>query len=573
MNAQVDVSRDPWLPIYAALKIPTATLPPATTSLADRVALHARQRPYHPAMEYLGVTLSYGELELWANRMAAVFREHGIVRGDVIGVHLPNTPQYLIALVAAAKLGAVISGVSPLLTPGEMAHQVNDAGIKLLLTLDQLYNTAVAPMAGQVPGLKAVLVTGPIDFLPRWKQGLAKLLKKIPVVTPKAMAGVRVAALQPLLRRAPTTPIHCTLQAEDVIYIQYTGGTTGKPKGAVQTLGSIFSSLHQLNAVQGYVEGEETIASAFPYFHMAGLSLAVVCLHSAARILIIPDPRNVAMFCQVMRQFPPTFMANVPTLYQMLMDHPDFASVDFSRLKMAVSGAAPFSPEQIHRLETVIGKGKLCEGFGMTETSGVTTINPPGHARIGSIGIPLPGTRAKIVDAETGTQALPSGEPGELIFRGGQVMARYLGNPESTAKTIRDFEGEPWLYSGDIATMDADGYITIVDRAKDMLIVGGYKVFSVEVETKLAELACIAMSAVIGQPDQKRPGNDVVHLHVQLKAEHKQRDPDAVTAEIMAFCRANMAAYKIPKVVHVLDALPLTAVGKLDKKALRARLQ
>ncbi|MEK6789684.1 MAG: AMP-binding protein [Pseudomonadota bacterium] len=573
MSAHEDVSRDPWLSIYAALKIPTATLPPTPSSLADRVALHAGKHPSHPAMEYLGVTLSYGELDLWANRMAAVLREHGIIRGDVIGVHLPNTPQYLIALVAAAKLGAVISGVSPLLTAGEMAHQINDAGIKLLLTLDQLYNPAVAPMAGQVPGLHTVLITGPIDFLPRWKQGLAKLLKKLPVVTPKAMAGVRVAALQPLLRRAPTTPIHCALKDDDVIYIQYTGGTTGKPKGAVQTLASIFSSLHQLNTVQGYVEGEETIASAFPYFHMAGLSLAIVGLHTGSRLLVIPDPRNVDMLCQVMRQYPPTFIANVPTLYQMLMENPSFASVDFSRLKMAVSGAAPFSPEQIHRLETFIGQGKLCEGFGMTETSGVTTINPPGHARIGSIGIPLPSTRAKIVDAETGTQELPAGEPGELIFRGGQIMACYLGNPESTAKTIRDFAGEPWLYSGDIATMDADGYITIVDRAKDMLIVGGYKVFSVEVETKLAELPCVAMSAVIGQPDQKRPGNDLVHLYVQLHADHKQREVSAVTAEILAFCRANMAAYKIPKEVHVLEALPLTAVGKLDKKVLRAQLQ
>jgi len=240
---------------------------------------------------------------------------------------------------------------------------------------------------------------------------------------------------------------------------------------------------------------------------------------------------------------------------------------------MAIGASTEVIAEQIHRLETVIGQGKLCEGFGMTETSGVTTINPPGRARIGSIGLPLPATRAKIVDAETGTQELPAGEPGELIFRGGQVMARYLGNPESTAKTIRDFEGELWLYSGDIATMDADGYITIVDRAKDMLIVGGYKVFSVEIEAKLAELACIAMSAVIGQPDQKRPGNDLVHLYVQLKADHKQRDVAAVTAEILAFCRANMAAYKIPKEVHVLEALPLTAVGKLDKKALRAQLQ
>lgn len=559
-----------WAAIYDKLGIAQEGLAIAEKSLADYVEAHAREFGARPAIEYLGLTISYRELDEHANRAAHVLRGLGINRGDVIGIHLPNTPQYLIALIACAKLGAVVSGVSPLLTSSEIAHQVNDADIKLLLTLDQLFNHAVAPIAGQTPGLQTILVSGPLDFLPRWKQSLAYLLKKLPRVTLAEMPGVRVDPFTTRLHQASSARIHTQLHYDDTLFIQYTGGTTGKPKGAVQTLRSIFGSLRQLEALQGYVPGQDTVASAFPYFHMAGLSLAILCLQQAARILVIPDPRNVALFCQTMRKYPPTFLTNVPTLYQMLMEHPDFAKVDFSQLKMAVSGAAPFSPEQIHRLETFIGAGKLCEGYGMTETSGVSTINPPGHARIGSIGIPLPNTRAKIVDAETGTRELPAGEPGELIFRGPQIMAGYLRRPDATAEALREFDGEAWLYSGDIASMDSDGYLTISDRAKDMLIVGGYKVFSVEVEAKLGDLACVELCALIGHPDSARPGNDVVHLYLQLRPEHKGRPVSEISDEVIAFCRQHMAAYKVPKHVHVLDALPLTAVGKLDKKVLRA---
>ncbi len=539
-------------------------------TLARHMAANLATYGNRPAIEYLGVSISYRELDRFANRLANLLRTLGLGHGDVLGVHLPNTPQYLIALVAASKLGAITSGVSPLLTPSEIAHQINDAGIKVLLTLDQLFNAAVVPVDGQVPGLKAVLVSGPIDVLPGWKKTLAYALKKVPRVTLKPVGSFRVVDFWPALRQAAETPVLSKVAADATVMIQYTGGTTGKPKGAEWSLANLDSQLRQVSAASAYTDGSETIASAFPYFHAAGLALAVVGLRHAARLLVIPDPRNVDMFCQAMRKFPPTLMANVPTLFQMLLDHPSFHQLDFSQLRMAISGAAPFSTEMMHRLEGVIGAGKLCEGYGMTESCGVTVLNPIGAARIGSIGLPLPATRLKIVDVETGTREMPVGEPGEIIIHGGQVMKGYLNNPEATTKTVRDFEGEPWLYTGDIAVKDQDGYVTICDRAKDMLIVGGYKVFSVEIEGKLGELDCVELSAVIGTPDQKRPGNDIVNLHVQLHGTHRTRDRRELEAEILGFCREHMAAYKIPKSVHFHDALPLTAVGKLDKKALRA---
>lgn len=568
MNAVADLQIQPWHAIYAECGINPVLPEIAEKSLADYIESHAKSLGTSPAMEYLGVTVTYAELDQLANRLANVLQKIGVQKGDVIGMHLPNTPQYLISLVAAAKVGAAISGVSPLLTPSELIHQINDARIKVLVTLDQL-NAPVAQIDGKVPTLKAVLVTGPIDLLPSWKKWLAYKLKKLNKVVPAPMQHARVLDFWSELKSAPATRVYTKLAHNDTIYIQYTGGTTGKPKGAETTLYNMFANARQCEAFAVYTPGTDTLAAAFPYFHMAGLSLALLGMQQAARILIIPDPRNVEMFCKVMQKYPPTFLANVPTLYQMLYEHPEFKKIDFSKLKMAMSGAAPFPPEMIHHLEAIIGQGKLAEVYGMTETSPLLTCNPPTRPKIGSVGIPAVGTLIKIVDVETGTREMPLGEPGELIACGPQVMKGYLHLPEATAKTVREFEGRTWIYTGDVAKMDAEGYVSICDRSKDMLIVGGYKVFSVEVEGKLAELDFIELSAVIGKPDEKRPGNDIVNLYVQLKADARSQDKAELQEKILAFCRAEMAAYKVPKHIHFLDALPLTAVGKLDKKALR----
>jgi long-chain acyl-CoA synthetase len=569
MNAIAELQERPWLKVYRELGVDPAGPVVEERSLADYIEEHARRLGTHPAMEYLGVTLTYAELDALANRLANVLRARGIGRGDVIGIHLPNTPQYLVTLVAAAKLGAAVSGVSPLLTPPEVAHQVNDAGIRLLVSLDQLYNSGIAPVAGQVPGLKTVIITGPLDFLPGWKRWLAHALKKLPRIVPQPMTGVAVLDFRSELAQSPATRIHTRLGFDDTLYIQYTGGTTGKPKGAELTLRSMFSNARQGEMFSPYDPGNDTLASAFPYFHMAGLSLALLGLQTGARLLVIPDPRNVTLFCRQMQKYPPSVLANVPTLYQMLAESPEFRKIDFSRLRVALSGAAPFPAELIHRLESVIGQGKVCEVYGMTESSPLLTMNPPGRAKVGSVGIPVPGTDLLIVDAETGDRIVAPGEPGEIIARGPQIMKGYLNLPEASRKTLREFNGKTWLYTGDVAKMDDEGYLTICDRSKDMLIVGGYKVFSVEVESKLAEIDFIELAAVIGQPDAKRPGNDIVTLYVQLKPQARGLVEEELRETILQFCRDNMAAYKIPKHVHFMEALPLTAVGKLDKKALR----
>lgn len=559
----------PWHRVYREFNI-SAKLPAIDArSLADYVEDHARNRGNLPALEYFGVTISYRQLDEYANRFANVLMSLGLKKNDVIGLHLPNMPQYVVALVGAAKLGCVVSGVSPLLTPPEIIHQVNDAGIKLLVTLDRLYNQSVAPADGQMPLLKHVLVSGPIDFLPGLKKWLAYTLKKVEKISLKPMTNAQRHDYWTLLTRASNARVHTTIAFDDTIYVQYTGGTTGKPKGAELTLYSMFANARQADAFNPFKQGREVIGAVFPLFHMAGLAILLMSLQSGVCFLLIPDPRNVKHFCKTMQKLPPTVLTNVPTLYMMLVDEPEFKKIDFSRLRVALSGAAPFPPEAIRKLEAIIGHGKLCEVYGMTEASPLLTSNPPAGPKVGTVGVPVVGTDIRIVDVETGLEEMPLGEPGEIIARGPQIMKGYLNLPEASRQMLREFQGERWLYTGDVGFMDRDGYITLCDRSKDMLIVGGYKVFSVEIESKLKELPIIELSALIGEKDPKRPGNDVVTLHVQLTVAARKRDRVEVEAEILKFCYDTMARFKVPKKIYFHDALPLTAVGKLDKKALR----
>lgn len=566
---QITLPERPWHRIYRELGVSPEAPKVPERSLADFVEEHARTRPDASAFEYLGVTITWKQFDAQGNRFANVLKSLGMKKGDVLGIHLPNTPQYVVALLGAAKLGVIVSGVSPLMTPPEITHQVNDAGIKVLITLDALYK-AVQPIGKDTPKLAHVIVAGPLDFLPGWKRWLAYTLKKVAKHETGPMQGTQVHAFMPLFQAASADRIYTPIAFNDTIYVQYTGGTTGKPKGAELTLRNMFANARQGEAFNPYQPGDDTVGAAFPFFHMAGLSLVLMSMQTASRFLIIPDPRNVDFFCKQMQKFPPTVLANVPTLYMMLTDSPEFRKIDFSRLRVALSGAAPFPLEAIRKLESVIGEKKLCEVYGMTESSPLLTSNPQQKLKTGSVGIPVVGTDVRIVDVETGTKEMPIGEPGEIIARGPQIMKGYLNLPEASAKTLREFDGHIYLYTGDVAFMDEDGYLTICDRSKDMLIVGGYKVFSVEVEGKLKELPFIELPALIGEKDPQRPGNDIVTLYVQLTAEGKARDPKELEAEILKFCRDNMAPYKVPKKVFFRDALPLTPVGKLDKKALRA---
>ena len=387
-------------------------------------------------------------------------------------------------------------------------------------------------------------------------------------------AGAKVASYLDFIAEVPAEFSQVAVAPHDTFMIQYTGGTTGRSKGAQLSHRSVMNNTWQSSAFDPAPEiGAETVAGAFPLFHVAGLSFILYSVQVGGLYFLLPDPRDTDKFCAAMKQFPPTRIAAVPALYQMLSANPAFAEVDFSKVYLARTGGAPMTNAQREQLNGVFGENKLSDVFGMTETSPSYLANPATRYRMGSVGIPVPGADVRIVDVETGTKEMPAGEPGEIITAGPHVMKGYLNRPEEDAIALRELDGKTFMYSGDVGYMDEEGYVFICDRIKDMLVVGGFKVFSVEVEDVLNGLPSIAVCAVVGVADQDRPGNDVVNLFVQLSPDHQGRDQAEVQAEIEAYAQDHLAAYKKPRAVHFVDTIPLTPVNKIDKKLLRAQLE
>jgi acyl-CoA synthetase (AMP-forming)/AMP-acid ligase II len=419
------------------------------------------------------------------------------------------------------------------------------------------------------------------DFLPPVKRFLGKLLKKVPTGKVEPIAGKKVVWFKDVLRDHPAEKLNIDLSGDDICLLQYTGGTTGPSKGTILTHANLIANTFQYaqwfdedsNAKSRIEEvelGKEVVCSGFPFFHQAGLAIGMLNMGFATTQILVPDPRNTDNICRDLRKYRPTVLVNVPTLYQMLLENPMFKTIDFSGCKYCLSGAAPFGVDSILALEKVVGEGKVIEVYGMTETSPLITMNPlKGRKKIGSVGIPIQNTRVKIVDVETGTKEIPLGEPGEIIVNGPQVMKGYHNKPEATAKTKKEFQNETWMYTGDIAKMDEDGFIYIVDRAKDMLLVGGFNVYSKEVEETLYEIPDVEFCAIVGLPNPEREGSEIVKAVIQLATNSRQKDKPALEKAITAYCRENMAPYKVPKIIEFVDEIPLTSVGKVDKKSLR----
>ncbi|MDB9952768.1 AMP-binding protein [Porticoccaceae bacterium] len=546
----------PWQHIYDELNV---VVPPIEDRpLGSYVEEFSVSLANSPALQYFDRTITYAELNAEANQMANALVSLGVSKGDVVGMHLINIPQYVVALVAVSKIGCAGSGVSPLMSPSELAYQVQDAGISVLLTLDDLVDNTLVRLKDTPACLKHVISCSASDHLnPQLGE-------------PKQLTGLQCHRYLELINQFSTDFEQRPVEGNDTMMVQYTGGTTGRPKGAELSVRNLMYNPLQHGAYLPWEQGTEAVVTGFPMFHAAGLAFVIVSLRYGAQFALIPNPRDVEFMCAQMKARPPTRLAAVPSLFQMLVDTPAFKEVDFSKLKIASSGAAPLSSGDRHNIEAIIGAGKISDVFGMTETGPVHVSNPPGRSVPSSVGIPVPGADTRIVDLETGTQEMPFGEPGEIITSGPQVMKGYLNLPEESANSLRQWRGKTWMYTGDVGYMDEEGYIYLCDRAKDMLIVGGFKVFSVEVEDKMQSMDQIAMTALIGQPDTNRPGNDIVHLYVEPTVAAKALDKAELEADILAFCREHMAPYKVPKVIHIIDAIPLTAVGKIDKKALRA---
>lgn len=555
-----DASVRPWQFIYDELNIRERS--PSAIPFSVHLRRHAQERPNSIAMSYLGYETSYAEFECQVNTVARLLEDMNVNKGDVVGIYLPNVPQYAAIMAGAAKRGITVCCLSPLLAPPELCHQLKDANISVLFALDLLL-PVVKAISESISGVvKNAVVTGSLDTLPN-----------APEVGDISLAGISSWRYTELMAKYSTDAVdQVPVEADDVALIQYTGGTTGMPKGAMLTHGGLAWVAENTYVHAAPVEGEEVFSSAFPMFHIAGSSGMMALTRFGGMCAVIPDPRDLDFFLDQVIAYPPTLFGAVPSLYQMLLDHPKSKDVDFSRLKIAISGAAPLTGGERKKVDAWVGENKLADFFGMTETSPNYLCNPPSRSKPSTVGIPLPGVDVRIVDLATGESELPSGEEGEIIVATPGLMKGYLNMPEETAKALRSFNGKTYMYTGDVGFMDDEGYITICDRAKDMLNVSGYKVFSIEIENKLSHLDCIERAAVVGSPDLKRPGNDIVNLFVQLASEFERDDADSLNQRITDYCRANMAPYKVPKNIVFIAEIPMTAVGKVDKKLMRDQL-
>jgi len=554
----------PWLKFYdegvpATIEYPDIPVHQALADAAARFPDRAGVIFGAPLGRWLlDASISYRELNSLADRFAAALQKMGVQKGDRVAIHLPNCPQFVIGYYGALKAGAIVVPCNPLYVARELEYQLNDSGAETILSLSAFYNT-IRSIRAKTP-LKRVLVTNIKEYFP-------PLLRLLFTLAREKKEGHRVDIrgdpetywFQDVLREAPSAPAPVEVTPQDTAVLLYTGGTTGIPKGAELTHRNLVSNSIAVGRWGSIRQGQEVMMTALPLFHSYGMTVCMNCaIAGAATLVLIPNPRDIVHIMKAIEKHRATFYPGVPTMYVAINTHPRVKEFDLSSIIACLSGAAPLPVEVQQRFQELTG-GKLVEGFGLTESGPVTHANPVyGLNKIGTIGIPIPDTEAKIVDVETGTQEMPIGEAGELIVRGPQTMKGYWNRPDETAQTLRD----GWLYTGDIATMDEDGYFTIVDRKKDMIIAGGFNIYPREVEEVLYKHPKVQKAAVIGIPDPYR--GETVKAYVVLKA-----GETATEEEIIAFCRDNLARYKVPTAVEFRSSLPETMVGKILRRALR----
>jgi len=529
--------------------------------------------PDKVALSYLGVEKTFRELDEMANKFSNMLIANGFKKGDVVGINLPNTIEYIVTVVGTMRAGCIISGVSPLLSAMQIEYQLNDLGSggkKLcLVTLDAIFAGHITKIAKKIDSTKLIVTTSVGSFLPKIIQILGKALGKIPKgkVTPLEGKTVLDFHKDVLQGNYSADPPDVKVVPDDIGWIQYTGGTTGPPKGAMLSHRNFAANGLAIAGWLGWEFGKGVLLSGFPMFHIAGLTVAEAGLYFGWTQILIPNPRDTNHIVKEMKKYRPTNLVNVPSLYQMLIKNPKFKSIDHSELGTCISAAAPFPKESQEELESIIGKGKLLELYGMTELSPVATMNPSrGEKKLGTVGMPIQNVDLKIVDPDT-SKPVPLGEPGEIWVKGPMVMQGYYNKPEETKNAI---DADGYMHTGDVGIMSEDSYIRIVDRTKDMIIVGGFKVFSSKVEDILSEHPAIGIVALIGKPNPDRPGSEIVNAYVQLNPDYEYDGDEAALKEnIISYAKKKCAPYEVPKKVHVVEELPLTVVGKVDKKVLR----
>jgi long-chain acyl-CoA synthetase len=552
----------PWLNSYPK-EVPHGLKYP-DQSIAQFLLDSVNRYPDHKALHFLGKTMTYRELHTASVRLASELVALGIAKGDRVAIMLPNCPQAVVSYYGVLLAGAVVVQTNPLYVERELEHQLRDSGAVAIITVDLLYGRlsrvrGERPEEGPIPSLRHAVITSIADGLPFPKNMLYPIKQRkegFKNDIPYGRNGV-LAYKKLLSGRAPSVELPPLAGGDELAALQYTGGTTGTPKGVMLTHGNFVSNTMQMSAWCYKAEdGKEKFLAALPLFHVFGLTVLMNLSVLRAGMLILLPRFEIDTVLKTINDEKPTIFPGAPTMYVALINHPNAAKNDLSSIKICVSGSSALPLEVQEQFESLTG-GRLVEGYGLTESSPVAHANPIwGKRKIGTIGLPFPDTEVAIVDPVSGRR-LKTGEMGELVIRGPQVMKGYWNRPEETASTLRD----GWLHTGDLATMDEEGYFTIMDRIKDVIIASGFNVYPREVEEVLFEHPAVREAAVAGVKDEYR-GETVKAFIVLKEGWHVSR------SQLDRWCRDRLAAYKVPHHYAFRETLPKTMVGKVLRRKL-----
>ncbi len=548
------MTNNPWLDQYPE-EVPHSYDYPRQ-NLAKFLVHSATAHPQHIALDFLGKKISYANLLESVYRFANALQSLGVRKGDRIAIMLPNCPQGVIAYYGTLLIGGIVVMTNPLYVPREIEHQLTDSGAKIIVTMDALVERVHKAMERRP--LDYTIVTSMKDYLPFPKNVLYPIKAKKDGMAARIEYNERVLSFVSLLKNAADTPVEVSVDPEeDLALIQYTGGTTGFAKGVMLTHMNLVSNTiqAQLWCYRTKIAYEKYLA-ALPFFHVFGLTVLLnQAMYIAGTLILIPR-FQIDDVLKTIHKKKPTVFPGAPTMYIAVIHHPEVGSFDLSSIQICVSGAAPLPLEVQERFEKITG-GKLIEGYGLTEASPVTHANNIWEKRKqGSIGIPFPDTLARIVHPETGEE-LPIGEIGELVVKGPQVMKGYWNRPEENERTLRD----GWLFTGDLARMDEEGFFYILDRRKDMIIAGGYNIYPREVEEVLFEHPDVEEAVVAGVKDPYRGEN--VKAYIVLR-----KGSNVTEQELKSWCKERLAVYKVPKIYEFRESLPKTLVGKVLRRKL-----
>src|SRR5437867_2835900 len=559
------VSGKPWTRHYdpdvpASLVYPRV---PLQAMLDDAAENH----PNSTATIFFNRKRSYQSISDAAWRFANGLRRLGVKTGDRVALVLPNSPQFVIAFYGALRAGAVVVPCNPLYTPPELQHQLADSGSTIVVTLSRFYPVVKAARAvASRPGAPApasvehVIVTNIKEEMPPILRVLFTLAKEKKDGHRQPFAGDAGAISMRQALSAPADPFDAGTGPDDLAVLQYTGGTTGVSKAAMLSHRALVANTLQCRAwFTNLRDGADVAMAVMPFFHVYGLTVVMSLAVQGAAAMILEPQFDLERVLKDVQRYRPKLFSGSPRIYNAINNSPLAAKYDLRSIEACVSGSAPLLVETHRRFVELTG-AKLVEGYGLTEAAPVTHCNPlfgEGKQKVGSIGVPYPDVESKIVDVETGEEEMPPGEPGELILRGPQLMDGYYKRPDETAQTLRN----GWLYTGDIATVDPDGYVSIVDRKKEMIIVSGFNVYPREVEEALALHPAVMDAAAIGVPHPIK--GEEVKAFVVLKPGAK-----ATAEDIIAHCRTQLAPFKVPKDIEFRESLPKSLIGKTLRRQL-----